>query len=278
MGKVLCLTTVFLGTLVAAAGIWLPEDRSIAARPADVAPNRNEKQDREQAVRQWALGCATVLTERNYDSHTLLAGNELTEQNKLTAQRLLSESWGIDNRKDLLETLAWLDQEGHRADFATRGRKIWPLSQEDYERLLAEEDDMETINRVHVVREYYVQLGAKSLYGWDYSRAICLCRWAYTVGYLNEEEAWGRILPMARLLQAVFDSWEDLGRNYLIGRQFWSYEDSLKDGWRYEDAVQRLLDMRDSPWNQYPWALDLSNDDPAIEAPSRRPDSIVAAR
>jgi hypothetical protein len=36
--------------------------------------------------------------------------------------------------------------------------------------------------------------------------------------------------------------------------------------------------MRDSPWNQYPWDLDLCDDDPAIEEPSRRPDSIVAAR
>ena len=65
-------------------------------------------------------------------------------------------------------------------------------------------------------------------------------------------------MPVAETLQKKFDSWEDLGQNYLIGRRFWSYKYMKEDGDEYEDAFQRLLDMRSSPWNMYPWDMDLT--------------------
>lgn len=61
------------------------------------------------------------------------------------------------------------------------------------------------------------------------------------------------------MLQKIFDSWEELGRNYLIGRQFWCYEETQKAGSLVEDAYQRLLDMPSSPWNKYPWNMNLSD-------------------
>jgi hypothetical protein len=60
------------------------------------------------------------------------------------------------------------------------------------------------------------------------------------------------------MLQEKFDSWEDLGRNYIIGRQFSSYEETIKEGPLFEDAYQRLIDMKSSPWNNYPWDMDLT--------------------
>jgi Protein of unknown function (DUF1266) len=279
MRVITCLTAILLGSLVLTPRLWPAQDEGMTAPPPGPIPSSVPEQDKERAVKEWALGCAAVLTERNHDSHTLLAGDELTEESRVATQKLLSGAWGVNSRAELFDTLASLDEKGHRADFAKIGRVIWPLSQEIYEGFLAGEDDPEVINKMRVAREYYVQLGHKSLHGWDYSRAICLCRWAYTVGYLSEEEAWERILPMARLLQTIFDSWEDLGQNYLIGRRFWSCEDTNEDGWRYEDAVQRLLDMRDSPWNQQPWDLDLSGGNDAVpDEPHRRLDILAACR
>jgi hypothetical protein len=93
-------------------------------------------------------------------------------------------------------------------------------------------------------------------------------------------------MPMAMLLQERFDSWEDLGRNYLIGRQFWSYKETQENGWLFEDAVQRLRDMRSSPWNRYPWDMKLKDgvkrkDAPKQEEPTeqkKEEDLIVAVR
>ncbi len=52
----------------------------------------------------------------------------------------------------------------------------------------------------------------------------------------------------------------------MIGRDFWSYEEQEKSGYTYEDAFQRLLDMKSSPWNIYPWDMDLGPDKDANEA------------
>ena len=78
-------------------------------------------------------------------------------------------------------------------------------------------------------------------------------------GYFTEEEAWSRITPAARKLQKTFYSWKDLGQNYLIGREFWSYEETEKNGHLYRDAYQRLLDNPVSPWNIYPWDMELDD-------------------
>lgn len=60
------------------------------------------------------------------------------------------------------------------------------------------------------------------------------------------------------MLQKQFDSWEELGRNYIIGRQFRFYEEMQDEAYLYEDAYQRLLDMSSSPWNLYSWDMNLS--------------------
>ena len=64
--------------------------------------------------------------------------------------------------------------------------------------------------------QHYRKRRRNSLVGWDYCRYIMLCRCGYQVGFLSEDEAWGRIMPMARAIQAAFPSWS-VGRG-LPGR------------------------------------------------------------
>jgi len=271
-----CLAATLLATLVMSCAINPNERAGMTMENAQHTVPRHQDAALEQARRGWALGCAAVLTERNHHSHTSLAGRDLTEIAKAETRVILADWWGVNSRADLLGTLAWLEEEGHRTDFEIVGTLMTQLTQQEYERLLAAEDKPEAICKMEIARTYYPIFGAKSLYGWDYGRAICLCRWAYVAGYIGEEEAWNRIMPIARSLQQKFDSWEDFGHNFLIGRQFWSYEQTTNNGWQCEDAVQRLLDMRDSPWNRYPWDLDLSEDDPAPDQPKELPGAVVA--
>ena len=263
-----CLAGLLLGNLIVVPCISEPAGQGI--QPSTVGRvDTPQEPVSELARHEWALGCAAVLTERNHDSHTLLGGRQPSEDSRVAKKRLLSEWWGIDNREDFFETLRWMDEGGHRAIFEKVGALVTLMTERQYRALLTDESNPEALNKLRVARRYYKELGPKSLYGWDYSRAICLCRWAYFVGYINEKEAWERIMPMATLLQEKFDSWEDLGRNYLIGRQFWSPEQMEKDGWCYEDAVQRLLDMKSSPWNRYLWELKLKNGED--KGPRRQP-------
>ena len=210
-------------------------------------------------VKTWALGCSAVLIERNHGRHDFLSPDKINEKNIKKNRELLEKWWGIKNKGDLLSVLKRLKLEGHRSKFAGWGLLIQTLNEQEYKELLQKyQNDQKTLQRIRIVKEYYEKLGPKSLLGWDYTRYICLCRWGYLSAYIEEEEAWEKIMPVAREIPKTFDSWEDLGRNYIISRQFWSYEQTQEDGYLYEDAYQRLIDMPSSPWNKYPWDMDLT--------------------
>ncbi|KPJ65345.1 MAG: hypothetical protein AMJ43_10970 [Coxiella sp. DG_40] len=215
----------------------------------------------ETARRMWALGCSAVLVERNHGRHNLLGTDFRTPGNIQEMRDFLAQGsgWDIKNRLDLFDSLRWFDNGGNREKFGRLGRLLKTFNEQEYKEFLRKhESDQQMLQRIRVAKQYYEKLGSKSLLGWDYSRYICLCRWGYMAGYISEQEAWELIMPVARILQAAFDSWQDLGRNYIIGRSFWSYEKTIEEGHLFEDVYHRLVDMKSSPWNMYPWDMDLT--------------------
>jgi hypothetical protein len=64
-------------------------------------------------------------------------------------------------------------------------------------------------------------------------------------------------MPAARRHQEAFTSWERLQNDYLIGREFWSLQQTNKDGGRFRAISQRFLQDPNSPWNVNPWNLNL---------------------
>ena len=216
------------------------------------------KTTEQRGAKAWALGCAALLFESNHERHDIL-GHIPSKWGVKAWKRRLSESWGIENREDLLSNIKTLEEHGHRESFNKVGPLVSSLSQKEYEKIAKKLTSEKRQNKLKIVRQYYQQLGDKSILGWDYSRIICLCRWGYHVGYITEDEAWEKILSTARILQNTFDSWEELGENYLIGRQFWSYQHTKDSGYSKEDAFQRLIDMPTSPWNLYPWDMNLDD-------------------
>lgn len=248
--------------------LWAKDQESKEVAKAGEKSLKPEKRKRysERDMKAWALGCAAVLTERNHGWHDSLTPCQINERNIEKWKKILDNSWGINSRADLFDTLGWIDREGHRRKFEALGRFIQTLGEEEHQKVLGKyKDDKEALQNIRIAKKYYKELGQKSLFGWDYSRYICLCRWGYLIGYISEEEAWAKIMPVARMLQNKFDSWKDLGQNYIIGRQFWSYKQTEKEGYLYEDAYQRLLDMPSSPWNKYQWEMNLTDKETVSE-------------
>ncbi len=199
--------------------------------------------------------------ERNHSRLDTLATSQISEVDVNSTRKLLDEWWGIQTKQELIDILSWLEAEGHRKSFERVAETVVDLNDEQFNALVAAgSDSKQKTQELLVVRKFSGQLGNKSILGWDFTRYVALCRWGYTIGLLSEQEAWEKIMPVARKLQGTFDSWEDLGCNYLIGRQFWSYKQTIDDGYLYEDAIQRLLDIPSSPWNKYPWNIDLGQD------------------
>ncbi|UCG30981.1 MAG: DUF1266 domain-containing protein [candidate division WOR-3 bacterium] len=206
--------------------------------------------------RLWALATTSVLTEYNRERHDILEGVARTEENIAKHHDLLNYWWGIDSRDGLFFVLDWLEQVGHRKRFDEMGQYMNTLTDEEYEEMIASLP-VEDRSSWEVVRENWTRLGAKSLIGWDFCRYIHLCRRGHLLGYLSESESWKLIMPKARFLQVSFDSWADLGDNYLVGREFWSLERTEASGEFFCQAYRRLIENPESPWNTIPWELAL---------------------
>ena len=225
-----------------------------------------------RAQMSWGLAASALLTEHNRGRHDTLAGIAATAQSASDQRWTLARWWDVADRDGLLRALAWLDAGGHRQQFDQIGEKAVHLSPDEFEAQLSNpevrSDDAESIS---VARKYFAKLGARSLVGWDYARYVSLCRWGYTAGYLDEGEAWQGIMHAAGILRRTFGSWRELGENYLIGRQFWSPEETRRGGADYRATFEQLLSDPASPWNRIPWSLEI----PEAAAPAatrQRPD------
>jgi hypothetical protein len=209
-------------------------------------------------AKAWALACSALLIEHNWDNHDSLEPSAMKQTNIDKMKRGLSEWWDIKDRESFFESIKWIEQEGHRTRFDRLGQEVSELGFMEFVDLLRQQTNRDDSESILVAHEWYPKLKGKSLLGWDLSRAIWLCRGAYVSGYITEDEAWTMIMRYAQILQETFGSWEDLGRNYLIGRRFWSYDETCKTGADFEEYFARLTQMPTSPWNRLPWTMDLS--------------------
>lgn len=211
--------------------------------------------------KKWVLATCGILTEMNQGDHELLGARHPDQQNQMTQRDSLERWWGVKNRQDLLETLVWIDTGGHRQDFSETGAYLTTLDAKSLSTLKVKaNDNLEAVNKIDLALKYYSSFGKKSLIGWDYSRYVALCGWGYVAGYLSEQEAWEKMMPVARRLQQTFDSWEDLGNNYIVGRKFWSYRQTVRNGLDAEDAYKRLCANTNSPWVRLKWKLPLPSE------------------
>ena len=213
------------------------------------------------SAQEWAVATSAILWETNKDRHDLLGIQAQTPEQFKRAKQILSEWWGVTNKETLIETMRWVKDEGDRKHFEQLGAFVESLSDKQFQqRLAAVKDNEQEYRDLQLVKEHYKKLGPKSLLAWDYGRYVALARWGYQAGYLTEAEAWERIMPAARTLQKTYDSWADLGENYLLGREFWSVEQTKRNGHLYRVAYTRLLNDTRSPWKRYPWDTDLGRD------------------
>ncbi len=249
----LILGTTFVNLVTApafAADADTPYPPLLETKVAYQSPTKEQK--------LWALATCAVLTESNRMRHDLLGGCERTAEEAERQQKSLAEWWDVHNRDDLLKTLKWIEHGGHRQQFdkivAVLAEGTLAQLKEVQERC---ETDQAKFNRVLIALKFGKEFGAKSIAAWDYDRYVALCGWAYVAGYLSEEEAWQRIMPAARLLQKTFNSWEDLGKNHVTGREFWSWQQTQARGALTRQCYNKLLTDKTSPWVQLKWNLEL---------------------
>ena len=238
-------------TLVMAVQAWV----------ASAVPSTSSSTDDARITsgpRAWALATTAQLSYANGSCRDKLLPEARTDSSIATTRQLLHDWWGVDTRLDLLETLDRLDGGGHRAIFQEKGRMFVAMSESEFQAALRKASNQpQDVRRMKLVRDYYAKHRANSFLGWDYCRYIMLCRWGYQLGFLTQDEAWARMLPAARKIQAGFKSWAELGEDYLVGRELWSPQQTAKNGQYYREVQAWLVKEPGGPWTRLSWSMDL---------------------
>lgn len=191
---------------------------------------------------QWFNNTCAVLTALNGWDYTVFGGLPAEEGSKGIAQSLLNEWWDVTDKASADETMEWLLEEGHRISFAENMAYLAESGLTDVsadERVDAildyfELNEEEAQNYANLFA-FYEQYGADAAAGWDYSRAMSLLGYYYLAGYYTEAEALDKSLETAEIIQATFDSWDELMESYFIGYEYWAEESSADRRELYEE-------------------------------------------
>jgi Protein of unknown function (DUF1266) len=214
-------------------------------------------------MRTHALAFGAILDSQNGEPHSRLVPLVgPTEEEKSRDKVLLASWWDIHSRDELLGTLDKLQsgEDGQRRDYWDIRRRLLEGKMENYLRIISEAAaEKNNPAGVFIVVTHLVPLRGATLpiTAWDFGRYINLCRWGVFCGWLTEQEAWDRIVPAARLLQASYASWDDFASDYLLGRNFWNPEmGSDNETVRY--TVKLLSLPPNGLWSTIRWDESLS--------------------
>jgi ankyrin repeat protein len=167
----------------------------------------------------------------------------------------LKRWWGVTDKASYFQTLNKLEGGEFGADYRTSGAKYAQMSDATFAlfqsvSLTGRPDDTKGM------RDSYLKWKDRSGLAWDRCRYVNLVNDGYASGYIDANEAWANILPVAQELQKDFSSWKEMADNFLDSRAIWNHG----HGERFEKCVALLLDPQqpNSVWNQVPWTTDLT--------------------
>ena len=183
-------------------------------------------------TQKWFNTSYAVLTYANKGDLNQIGGFKRTDTTKELIRQMLDSSWDVTDRASADETLDYLLTEGHRSDFAADVAYLKEIGAMDYsidEAVAAfANEDPESEALVRTVLEANGALGEHAIDAWDYCRAMQLLGNYYIAGYYTLEESMDKSLEVAKTLQGMYTSWDEMMDSYLYGYRYWQ-EDDIDD-------------------------------------------------
>ena len=216
----------------------------------------------------WAISLTGIMTELNRSNRSSLNASAMDERGRNTWVEVLRRDWGITTREELLGMLDSLEYGGHAASF----REIQGILNEvngarNESEIIAimtkYEWDQTKINRFNYIFNNWNRYNNRTIKAWDLGRSISLCRWGFNVGFITEDEAWKKIFHYARIIQSLYNSWEEYGYDYFMGRLFWASGFREEESYfaRTETVYRQLLN---SYWSWIDWHIDLDQSETTV--------------
>ncbi|MEL6631985.1 MAG: DUF1266 domain-containing protein [Bacteroidota bacterium] len=242
--------------------------RMKAAVPKIKVGKQKETLTIDPHARNWALAAAAMFSRVKGWEYTTLAGSPPQTLQQKTARRKLNKEWDIGNEEDLAETIEWLREIGHRHEFQEIIQRVGQFSPEEREVYIQEigegkydltdpDDQEEERHRVQMIYENTYNIRFLSFIAWDFLRLMDVVRMGVRADMMDEKTAWSHLLSAAQVLQSRYDSWKEMGEQFVHAREFWSIVETRKEENMYDKALKELLRDPESPWNQLAWEMSL---------------------
>lgn len=172
----------------------------------------------------------------------------------------LSDSWNINNREDLIQTIYQMIDGGHATDLAplyTRWFTLSPRQWREFTAQLSEQGQIYT----RFVAETAVCCGRGGIKAWDYVRMGFLCRMGVLNKWLTEEESLWLQSRVYERAHYFYHSWMQYFAAYSLGRLYWQADN--EDIQKYFTLLQydisggrmfnELVSNTESYYAQLPW-------------------------
>lgn len=150
------------------------------------------------------------------------------------ARDMLSGSWDIYGREELIDTVCSMTYYGHNDDFLSDAEWINSMTSAQYQALLKDAQGMDAYMFPYT-KELYKKWGDKGIVAWDLFRMGSLAQWGYLAGYVTYPEALALLEPAANRLKENFSTWDKAAENYVDGYNWWARKNVLgQDTWQTE--------------------------------------------
>lgn len=141
---------------------------------------------------------------------------------KSDIMRELDNSWGIENKEDLLTTLKELKEGMHQAKFEKcvkavkeNGGKEAKIAAIDLAKYDVEKEDVE------FVIKNFDKVSPSGIKAWDYARYGNNVNMAQAAGLLTEQECDDLMKELLTTARANYTDWKTYFTDFDLGRQFW---------------------------------------------------------
>jgi hypothetical protein len=246
-----------------AVGGGSPMSQEDMLKLMDDSPELHDDSDLSAAEIK-ALACASNSSFHNAQCLNMLS----TGMDSDSVLGGLESAWGINNREELISTLEWMEQKGHKVYFDIIWSAVGHLPQKDWkktistlqpnssdpdfdEERLAEFAENLVSNYPALAKKKFFSTMKADVSAWDLARCINLCRYGFDVNYFSREEALDRIQRYAKKMFGVYDSWQSLSEGYITGYTMWNGD--ADDIEVIVDEHFTLLKHEKSLWTRINW-------------------------
>ena len=228
------------------------------------ADKKNNEVSESDTVK-WINTTHAILTKVNRNDINLFGGMSPNSVYTDSIKVVLEEWWGVIDRTSADETIESLIEEGHRTEYAEemaflKEDGLFDVSREEArEYLEALGFEIGEIESYIASMDAYETYGITAIDAWDYTRALNLLGWYYIAGYYTQEEALDKSLEVAKELQTLYNSWEDVVESYFLGFTYWVGEDPNDSSSQLFERRKIYEELKASSNNPYQldWNIDL---------------------